>query len=161
VISAQALEAQKIANAFGTVPSRVKDFAPMVNEIIERLAIEELLDYGCGRGGLAALVKAPHAVTLQLYDPALEEYAGSPVPMQMVVCIDVLQHVEAEFRDAVLDDLARLCGAVLFVAIGTGELSPEEWFDRLASRFEVQTFQRTGERECYVLAHRRSWVNGD
>ena len=93
MISETALKEHKIAHAFGSQPSRAPQFAGLVNQIIEKLGVSEVLDYGSGRGQLAAHIKAGHELKIQLYDPAIEEYAGTAIPMQMVVCIDVLEHV--------------------------------------------------------------------
>jgi len=139
LISETALKEQKIAHAFGSVPSRAHEFAPLISQMIEKLGITELLDYGCGKGELIPHLKSSHEFKIQLYDPAVDEYAGKALPMQMVVCIDVLEHVESEYVAPVLNDLERVTGAVLFLSVKEGEF--KDWIDSLMDKFEVQTIQ--------------------
>ena len=53
------------------------------------------------------------------YDPALDAISASPEPAELVVCIDVLEHVEPEHLDAVLDDLARVVQGLGFFSIAS------------------------------------------
>jgi len=60
-----------------------------------------ILDYGCGK---ATVSQNFPGVTN--YDPAIEgEFSEDPVPCDLVLCIDVMEHVEEEFIDAVLDHI--------------------------------------------------------
>lgn len=147
------LKQHRIALALGSVPSRAPQFAPLITEIIDRLKLTELLDYGCGNGDLVAHLKPGHALTIQRYDPALDEYAGEPVPMQMVVAVDVLNVLDLGDVDAVLYELEKMTGSVLFAAIGPGHLGPVQWVDILEKHFDVHTFQRLGENDCFVIAY--------
>lgn len=145
-----------------------KVYAPMVSDIVNRLQVTELLDYGSGRGNLAAHLTADHKVTLQFYDPAIPDYSAAPVPMQMVACIDVLEHIEPECLEDVLDDLKRVTGTVGFftVSIRPAEKvlsdgrnahlileTPEWWWNKLVDRFEIQLFQRLGDEGCFFLVY--------
>ena len=135
-------------------------YAPMLSQIINRLGVTQLLDYGCGKGRLFQALKVAHEMKLQAYDPGIPAFAGDPVPMQMVACIDVLEHVEPEFLDAVLDDLVRVTEVVGFFTVCTvaaertlsdgrnAHLIQRDmvwWFNKLASRFDIQTLQVTGD----------------
>lgn len=143
-----------------------KVYAPMVSSVINKFGVTQLLDYGSGRGNLAAHLKADHPMTLQFYDPAIPDYAGDPEPMQMVACIDVLEHIEPECLDDVLDDLKRCTQVIGFftVSIRPAEKvlsdgrnahlileTPEWWWDKMKERFEIQTFQRLGDEGCFFL----------
>ncbi|HVI92281.1 MAG TPA: GT-D fold domain-containing glycosyltransferase [Dongiaceae bacterium] len=75
-----------------------------------------ILDYGCGTGKLAEAM-APRRV--MQYDAGIEGKNGMPKPVDLVVCTDVLEHVEPEKLDAVLDHLFRLAGKALYVVIST------------------------------------------
>ena len=136
-------------------------FAPIVAEIINKLEVKDLLDYGAGKcrlfGALQGLVK--HPMRLQAYDPGVPRLSGRPVPAQMVTCIDVLEHIEPEYLDAVLDDLARLTKEIGFFSIHTGpavkrladgrnahliQQPPAWWLPRILERWpDMQTFQVT------------------
>lgn len=145
-------------------------YAPLVSQIINRLKVVELLDYGCGKAGLMGALKVAHELKIQCYDPAIPGFAGDPVPMQMVTCIDVLAHVEPAYLDAVLDDLVRVTQLVGFFTIRT---EPSEkalpdgrnahliqrdmawWLDRIMTRFDVQTLQVMGE-SFYVIVYAKA-----
>lgn len=131
-------------------------YAPLVNQIINRLGVKELLDYGAGKGRLMKSLKVGHQLKVQCYDPGVPDWAEPPVPMQMCACIDVLEHIEPEYLDAVLDDLKRVTGVVGFFTVHTGpavkvlsdgrnahliQQPPEWWLPKFMARFELQTFQ--------------------
>lgn len=62
-----------------------------------------VLDYGCGRGLLAKSLPFPIAE----YDPAVPGKQDSPRPADLVICSDVLEHIEPERLLYVLKDLQR------------------------------------------------------
>ena len=161
---------QEILHAFTEYGTASVKYAPLVSEIVNRLKVEELLDYGSGRGNLMAFLQADHKVRIQCYDPALPEFAADPVPMQMCVAIDVLEHIEPECLDAVLDDLVRCTGVVGLFTIcsrpAEKELTDgrnahliqeplEWWLPKLWARFDLQTVQRTGPDDFHVIAYAR------
>jgi len=110
-----------------------------------------ILDYGCGKGTLVRAMKE-EGLDAKGYDPAVDEYLDRPGPADLVVCTDVLEHVEPEHLDAVLDDLAALTRKVLFVIVSTVPAkktlpdgrnahlslkSSDEWRGDLEKRFRV------------------------
>lgn len=82
----------------------------------ERVDIATVLDYGCGR---QTLQKALPAIPITPYDPAIPEYAESPLPHDLVACTDVLEHIEPEYLDNVLKDLRRVTKKVGYFVICT------------------------------------------
>ena len=65
---------------YGTM---AQHYGPMVSQMIDRMEITHLLDYGCGRKmGLTKTMKTKHKLTYQGYDPGagLEELASPPEP---------------------------------------------------------------------------------
>lgn len=77
---------------------------------------QSVLDYGCGKGDLH--LHLPFGITQ--YDPAIPKYEQPPAePHDLVVCTDVMEHVEPEHTDAVLDDIARLTRRLCFMNIAT------------------------------------------
>ena len=85
------------------------------------------------------------------YDPAFPEY-GPPRPADLLVCIDVLEHVELDHLDDVLDELARLTRKLALITVHTGPAKkalsdgrnahliqqwPSWWLKRLVDRFEI------------------------
>lgn len=146
-------------------------YGPLVSQIIEKLQISHLLDYGCGaRMGLLKTLKCNGKLTYQGYDPGagLEELATAPIPAQMVCCIDVLEHIEPEYLDNVLDHLTSLTEVVALLTIHTGpamktlpdgrnahltQQPMQWWLPKLWERFDLQTVQRVGECSLYVIAY--------
>lgn len=84
----------------------------------DALGAVTILDYGCGRGMLALSI-APRRVSE--YDPGIPGKDGMPKPCDLVVCTDVLEHVEPDKIDAVLDHLRRLSGKGTYVVAATRE----------------------------------------
>jgi hypothetical protein len=136
-------------------------YGRMVAQIVNRLDVRHVLDYGCGsRLSLARELSErkliEHPFKYQAYDPCVPKYAAPPVPAEMVVCLDVLEHIEEDYIESVLDDLMRVTEAVGFFSIDTGpakkslpdgrnahilQRPPEWWLPRIMCRFELQTYQ--------------------
>lgn len=136
-------------------------YAAMVANIINRLDVRHVLDYGCGSRlslptELAKSKQVGHPFKYQAYDPCVPKYAAPPVPAELVVSLDVLEHIEEDSIDDVLDHLARLTEAVGFFSIDTGpamkslpdgrnahvlQRPPEWWLPRIMCRFDLQTYQ--------------------
>ena len=68
------------------------------------LKTQDVLDYGCGKATLNC--NLPFGI--YNYDPAVEKYAAPPEPADIVVCHDVMEHVEPEYVDEVLEHIASL-----------------------------------------------------
>lgn len=75
-----------------------------------------VLDYGAGKGGLKAALPE---VDVREYDPAIPGKDTVPEPADIVVCTDVLEHIEPDCLDNVLRDLARLTLKVGHVVVAT------------------------------------------
>ena len=78
---------------------------------------DTVLDYGCGNGTLGTMLGSPD--WLREYDPAIDGKDAPPAEADMVVCTDVLEHVEPEFLDAVLTRIANLSRRITFMTIST------------------------------------------
>ena len=97
---------------FGMHGSR---WADRVTAIAQVIGAATLLDYGCGQGSLAAALALP----ITEYDPAIEGKDARPKPADLVICTDVLEHIEPEFLNNVVDDLHDLSTKALFAVIST------------------------------------------
>ena len=110
-----------------------------------------VLDYGAGKQSLALAM--PWA-RIASYDPAIPELAKPPMPADLVVCTDVLEHVEPMCIQEVLDDLRRLTLKVIYLEIATNEakkhlddgrnahliIEPiETWLPQLWQRFNISS----------------------
>ena len=117
-------------------------YANNISTIINNLGIEDVLDYGAGKGELPKNLVLDHRVKVHLYDPAIPAISESPEPHDMVVCANVLEYVEDKYVDAVLDDLKRCTKRIGFISV-KGEL--DEWLPRIMSRFSLESAIRTGD----------------
>jgi hypothetical protein len=131
-----------------------KSYAKYVSHIIDQLEIENILDYGAGKCMLGRTIRPKKRVKVWCYDPCIEELSEAPKPTEMVVCTDVLEHIEPICLDDVLDDLKRLTEKVIFMAIHTGpamKVLPDGrnahliqqtykwWLPKLWDRFDVHS----------------------
>mgnify|MGYP003669823826 FL=1 len=78
---------------------------------------EDVLDYGCGKAELARLLP----FKIQSYDPCIEKYSNRPRPANVLVCIDVLEHIEPECLDDVLEDIRSFTKKSIFLTVATAE----------------------------------------
>ena len=120
------------------------------------MEVNHLLDYGCGHNrSLMETFKPQRECRVQCYDPGVPEYADPPTPAQMVVCIDVLEHIEPQLLDNVLDHLEELTEEVLFATVHTGPAAkklpdgrnahliqkpPEWWLPKIMERFTLKGY---------------------
>ncbi|MBF0162853.1 MAG: methyltransferase domain-containing protein [Magnetococcales bacterium] len=140
-------------HARGNYGVTAMQYGATVLKLLELCGASTLLDYGCGskRSLLMGMNVPPH-VHYEGYDPAVPAYANRPQPAQLVVCIDVLEHIEHEYLESVLDDLAELCNPFGFFTIHTGpavkflrdgrnahliQQGQGFWFARLEKRFTI------------------------
>ena len=93
-------------------------FAPIVDDILSRFNITDLLDYGAGKLRLRDSITVD--VNYTAYEPSNPEYDSEPEPTEFVTCIDVLEHIEPELLDNVLDDLKRVTLKYGLFTIHTG-----------------------------------------
>ena len=90
-----------------------KAWAPQVRPLAD-WGRKAILDFGCGKATLAARLGPAYRVTN--HDPCIDGLDAMPEPHPVVVCGDVLEHVEPECLDAVLAELGRVTQEVgLFV----------------------------------------------
>jgi hypothetical protein len=90
--------------------------ASEVQEMIRQLGARTVLDYGCGR---ATLAKALSDVKVQEYDPGIAEKDHLPKPADLVVCTDVLEHIEPHLLDRVLRHIYLLARQGAYFVIST------------------------------------------
>jgi hypothetical protein len=90
-----------------------KHFVDRIRKIIALTGDADILDYGCGKGSLQELLGFP----ISEYDPGIPGKDSPPKPANLVVCAEVLEHVEPECLDAVLADLRRCTRRIGFFAI--------------------------------------------
>lgn len=123
-------------------------YEKFVREVMRNTGSVTVLDYGCGKGTLGMAL----GDCVTNYDPAIEEWANDPSPADLVVCTDVLEHVEPEYLPAVLDHLRALAKKVVFIVVACRPanrhlpdgrnahliVEPPEWWEaHIRGRFNV------------------------
>ena len=89
-------------------------YALRIEEIAGEIGAVSILDYGCGKQMLG---KALCHLLIKGYDPAVEGLEDTPEPADLVVCGDVLEHIEPDCLEAVLDDLKRCALTAIFFTV--------------------------------------------
>lgn len=134
-------------------------FAPLVKQVIEQIGATSLSDYGAGKQNLHLTLSQELGVRIDYrpYDPAFPDY-GPPRSADLVCCIDVLEHIEPDFLDNVLDELAAITVGHGFFSIHIGPArkhladgrnahliqQPSSWWlPRLCERFEIEALRKT------------------
>lgn len=90
--------------------------AEVVTSLVEKTKARSVLDYGAGKGYLAKALPFP----IWEYDPAVPGKDALPRAADLVVCTDVLEHIEPDKLVFVLDDLRRVVASVGYFVIHTG-----------------------------------------
>lgn len=127
-------------------------YAPLVRSLLAIGRFTSLSDYGAGKCKLrTALGANADGINYFPYDPAFPEY-GAPEAADLLVCIDVLEHVEPQWLDVCLDDLASIARRLVLVTVHTGPAKkvlsdgrnahliqePASWWlPQLARRFDL------------------------
>lgn len=102
-------------------------WADTVLWVARRYQCQSVLDYGCGRGSLKRAVEA-RGLQCSEYDPAVAGKDQMPARADLVVCTDVLEHVEIDRLPAVLKHLEVLAIKAVFLVVclkPSGKLLPD------------------------------------
>lgn len=112
-----------------------------------------VIDYGTGKGALVSRLRhqLPNTISVYGYDPAVQKYQNKPNhPVDILTCIDVLEHVELPAVDSVLNDIDKLTGQFCLLMIDLQPsvktlddgrnahimLAPHDWWlNRISNRF--------------------------
>ena len=136
-----------------------------VKAFCEDAGIDAVLDYGCGKRALERAL-APFGIRVTNYDPAFPELAAPPKPQALVVCTDVLEHVEPECLDSVLKDLRRCTKLMAYFVIATRASlrnmpdgtnphriveSKDWWLEKLDPYFKIHSHGPVGEKEFHLF----------
>lgn len=79
-----------------------------------------VLDYGCGKGTFSeALRQKGSDLIVYEYDPAISDKNAEPPAADIVLCSDVLEHVEPEALDSVIAHIATKAEKAAFLYIAT------------------------------------------
>ena len=146
---------QKQLHARGDYGISGAKHADKIIELAQRMGTRDVLDYGCGKGTLAKSLP----FYIQQYDPFIEEHANEPGPADLVVCSDVLEHIEPAALTEVLEHIYTKTMKALFVDVATrpaqkvladgrnAHLIQEKalwWLNAMAPWFECQSMLTYG-----------------
>ena len=115
---------------------------------IKLLAPKSAIDYGCGQSPLLEELNLGYEIEKNRYDPAIPEYSTKPDHISdLLLNVDVLEHIEEEDLDTVLAEMRSLCkDALIIVDLKEAELlledgrnahvtiKPVEWWEEKISK---------------------------
>lgn len=145
---------------YGVTSEKWVDYVKL---LCEKYNTKDVLDYGCGKGKLQEGLDFP----IQSYDPCIEKHSQRPRKADIVICTDVLEHIEPELLENVLWDIHGLTGKVVFLTISTRKAAktlpdgrnahlivekPAWWFERLDMFNPIET--TIEHDEVHVLARK-------
>lgn len=127
-----------------------------VLHLLRREGCTSALDYGCGKATLSKYARRLCEVPIANYDPAIPEYAVEPAPAELLICTDVLEHVEPLALQDVLQHMSSLCNKAFYFQIATRPAlrvlsdgrnahllvkPPYFWLDTLRLHFDITDFR--------------------
>ena len=151
-------ELHKLSASYGTSGQR---YAKPVMELYRKHGLTSILDYGCGKGTLKKELK----MDINEYDPCVKGKEAK-IASDLLVCTDVLEHVEPECIDAVLDDIAKHAIKYAYLAIAFTPAkktlsdgrnahlivqNEDWWLPKLRERFEVESYKRLDKDIVYIV----------
>lgn len=92
--------------------------ASLVRQLAGVYEADSILDYGCGKGTLGAVLRK-QGYKVKEYDPSIAGKDSKPAQADVVYCGDVAEHIEPEYVDAFLDDLQRVTGRAILLIVAT------------------------------------------
>jgi hypothetical protein len=128
--------------------------ATAIVKMARERGFKTILDYGCGKGTFKAAVKkiAPDLTVLE-FDPAVKGKDSLPTKQpDLIVALDVMEHIEPEYLDAVLSTMHGLKPrlVVLLISVQPAEKTlpdgrnahlivqpPEWWHEKLSKYFRT------------------------
>lgn len=150
------------------------NFVTLIKQFMEQSNLESLSDYGAGKQVLIRSLNQLHNFYVPYfpYDPAFPEY-GEPKPADLVCCIDVLEHIEPEYLDGVIEELARITVKYGLFSVHSGPAvktlsdgrnahliqQPSSWWlPKFCRYFEIFVLKPTAEGFYVIVTPRGSQI---
>jgi hypothetical protein len=94
-----------------------------IKDLIDHSNIKTCIDYGCGQANAWSFHNLQQLFGLEkiiLFDPGVQQYSTQPTEQaDLVLSIDVLEHVPEKFVDEVLTDICSFAKKAVFLNIST------------------------------------------
>ena len=118
---------------------------PRILNLFDSYECNTILDYGCGSGSLKKYMrKEGHKMPIIEYDIGIAGKDSPPPKADLVVCMDVMEHVEEQYVGDVLGHIAKLADKVAYFEICSWEakavlpdgrnahvtVKPHEWWEK-------------------------------
>ena len=106
---------------YGNQNSFLSEKLPLVCDAFNKhYNYSSILDYGCGKGLIINSLKQHlrrHTYDISGYDPCVSEFASEPKPADIVMCTDVLEHIEPEKIETVIKHIKDLTNKICYLVI--------------------------------------------
>lgn len=151
-------------------------FPSVIEPMVRTTKSKSVFDYGCGKQYLKELLKNM-GVEYAGYDPAIKKYSTLDLSKKydMVVCVDVMEHVEEKYHDVVLEDISKLTKKHVLLTICPVEAKkvlsdgrnahiciagPSYWLPKICKYFEPVQMANCieGVPGFYVLCRRKKQI---
>jgi 2-polyprenyl-3-methyl-5-hydroxy-6-metoxy-1,4-benzoquinol methylase len=175
--AAQLKQLHANSQSFGVGNVTAKHY-PIIKGLIQKRGFGSVLDYGCGKGHFLEFAKENFpGLQAQGFDVASDEYSTLPnEKFDMVVCLDVMEHVEYGALSNVLAEIRDRTSKVFICSVANypaGKTLPDgrnahvtqipfsTWFTLFSGFFRVDQFMRTGKAEglfiCSAMGTSMDW----
>jgi len=100
-------------NQSNWIGEALAEYKHQIFNLIKENNIKTILDYGCGKAKFHSILfnnrkvpGSPMGINITPYDPAVTQFSNKPTgPYDLVLCIDVMEHVQEDKVDEVLKDI--------------------------------------------------------
>ena len=101
------------ANQSNWIGEALAEYKHNVFNLIKENNVKNILDYGCGKAKFHSILfnnkkvpGSPMGIDITPYDPAVPEFANKPIGQyDLVLCVDVMEHVQEDKVEEVLKDI--------------------------------------------------------
>lgn len=142
-------------------------WAAQIDNFAKMVGTTDVLDYGCGKSTLAQNLP----FSIKQYDPAIVKYADEPEVADIVVCTDVLEHIEPDLIDNVLTHIWSKTRKAAFLVIANRpakktledgrnahliQQDEKWWLEKLFPMFNLLQFSSNGvapDSEYLIVLH--------